>query len=151
MTQTTTDIVQRLWSLCDVLRDDGVTYHQYVTELTYLLFLKMAEETGAEQELPDGYRWRDLTVHTGLDQLNFYKALLLHLGTAGSQIVQEIYANAGTVIRRPNTLTILVKALADLDWYSAKEEGLGDLYEGLLAKKPARRRAVPGSTSRPGP
>jgi len=151
MTQTTTDIVQRLWSLCDVLRDDGVTYHQYVTELTYLLFLKMAEETGAEQELPDGYRWRDLTVHTGLDQLNFYKALLLHLGTAGSQIVQEIYANAGTVIRRPNTLTILVKALADLDWYSAKEEGLGDLYEGLLAKNAGEKKSGAGQYFTPRP
>jgi type I restriction enzyme M protein len=42
----TTDIVQKLWSLCHVLRDDGITYLQYVTELTYLLFLKMAQETG---------------------------------------------------------------------------------------------------------
>ena len=44
----TQEIVQKLWSLCDVLRDDGITYHQYVTELTYILFLKMAKETGAE-------------------------------------------------------------------------------------------------------
>jgi hypothetical protein len=42
----TTDIVQKLWNLCHVLRDDGITYLQYVTELTYLLFLKMAQETG---------------------------------------------------------------------------------------------------------
>jgi len=151
MTQSTPDIVQRLWSLCDVLRDDGVTYHQYVTELTYLLFLKMAEETGTEQELPEGWRWRDLTGHSGLDQLNFYKALLLHLGTSGSQIVQEIYANAGTVIRKPNTLSILVKALTDLDWYSAKEEGLGDLYEGLLAKNAGEKKSGAGQYFTPRP
>ena len=44
---STQDIVQKLWNLCNVLRDDGITYHQYVTELTYILFLKMADETGA--------------------------------------------------------------------------------------------------------
>ena len=48
---STQDIVQKLWRLCDVLRDDGITYHQYVTELTYILFLKMLEETGEESAL----------------------------------------------------------------------------------------------------
>ncbi len=50
---TTQDIVARLWNLCHVLRDDGITYHEYVTELTFLLFLKMAKETGTEEQLPD--------------------------------------------------------------------------------------------------
>jgi hypothetical protein len=62
---STSDIVQRLWSLCHVLRDDGITYHEYVTELTYLLFLKMAAETGTEHQLPEGYRWPDLTSRDG--------------------------------------------------------------------------------------
>ena len=48
---TTQEIVQKLWKLCDVLRDDGITYHQYVTELTYILFLKMAKETGVEKNI----------------------------------------------------------------------------------------------------
>ena len=48
---STQDIVQKLWNLCSVLRDDGITYHQYVTELTYILFLKMLEETGEESAL----------------------------------------------------------------------------------------------------
>jgi type I restriction enzyme M protein len=60
----TQDIVQKLWNLCHVLRDDGVTYLQYVTELTYLLFLKMAKETGTETQLPKGYRWNDLARRT---------------------------------------------------------------------------------------
>ena len=60
MSDGTHDIVQRLWSLCHVLRDDGITYHQYVTELVFLLFLKMAQETDREAELPAHYRWRDL-------------------------------------------------------------------------------------------
>lgn len=51
------EIVSKLWKLCDVLRDDGITYHQYVTELTYILFLKMSKETGTEEKIPEKYRW----------------------------------------------------------------------------------------------
>jgi len=64
---TTQDIVARLWNLCHVLRDDGITYHEYVTELTFLLFLKMAKETGTEEQLPAGYRWDDLQRQEGVD------------------------------------------------------------------------------------
>jgi hypothetical protein len=56
----TRDIVQKLWNLCNVLRDDGVTYLPYVTELTYLLFPKMTKETGTEDQIPKGYRWDQL-------------------------------------------------------------------------------------------
>ena len=52
---STSDIVAKLWSLCHVLRDDGITYHEYVTELTFLLFLKMMKETEQEKLLPTGY------------------------------------------------------------------------------------------------
>ena len=54
---TNAEIVSKLWNLCNVLRDDGITYHQYVTELTYILFLKMAKETGSEKNIPEQYRW----------------------------------------------------------------------------------------------
>ena len=56
MSTITHDIVAKLWNLCNVLKDDGVTYHQYVTELTYRLFLKMAKETSAEEQIPPGCR-----------------------------------------------------------------------------------------------
>ena len=79
----TQDIVQKLWNLCHILRDDGITYHQYVTELTYLLFLKMVKETGRESLLPKGYRWDDLETRDGIEQLNFYRLLLVHLGSRG--------------------------------------------------------------------
>ena len=49
---TNQEIVAKLWNLCNVLRDDGITYHQYVTELTYILFLKMAKETDTEDAIP---------------------------------------------------------------------------------------------------
>lgn len=77
---TTQEIVSKLWNLCNVLRDDGITYHQYVTELTYILFLKMAKETGAEFQIPEAYRWDNLTSKSGIELKKFYKELLAHLG-----------------------------------------------------------------------
>ena len=56
------EIVSKLWNLCNVLRDDGITYHQYVTELTYILFLKMAKETETEGAIPEEYRWRNWAI-----------------------------------------------------------------------------------------
>ncbi len=147
----TQDIVQRLWNLCNVLRDDGITYHEYVTELTWLLFLKMAKETGRETELPEGYRWDDLVEKEGVEQLAFYRGLLLHLGTEGSSRIQAIYANANTSLKVPRNLKKLVQSIDDLDWYSAKTEGLGDLYEGLLEKNANEKKSGAGQYFTPRP
>ncbi len=76
----TQDIVAKLWKLCDLLRDDGVTYSEYVTELTYLLFLKMMEETGEERRIPEPFRWAKLARREGLDQLTHYRQTLTSLG-----------------------------------------------------------------------
>jgi type I restriction enzyme M protein len=128
----TTDIVAKLWSLCDVLRDDGITYLQYVTELTYLLFLKMMQETEKEAILPEAYRWDNLVKKEGIEQLIFYRELLLKLGSeSANSRVQTIFANAQTALKQPRIIAKLVTTIDSLDWYSAKEEGLGDLYEGL--------------------
>ena len=87
----TQEIVSKLWNLCNVLRDDGITYHQYVTELTYILFLKMAKETGAEEKLPEAYRWDILKSKSGIELKTFYKELLNHLGEETTGRVQQIY------------------------------------------------------------
>jgi len=144
MSTVTHDIVQKLWNLCNILKDDGVTYHQYVTELTYLLFLKMAKETGTEDQIPKGYRWFDLEKRTAPDRLEHYKITLIHLGTHGSMLVKEIFANASSFIKKPATLSTLVAEIDKLDWYSAKTEGLGDLYEGLLEKNANEKKSGAG-------
>src|SRR5690606_1052948 len=92
------DIVQKLWNLCNVLRDDGITYHQYVTELTYLLFLKMMKETGSEGAIPQEYRWDSLTSLHGIDLKTHYQKLLIDLGNESNDILKQIYANAQTNI-----------------------------------------------------
>jgi type I restriction enzyme M protein len=148
---TTSDIVAKLWSLCHVLRDDGITYHEYVTELTFLLFLKMMKETDQESVLPKGYRWDDLASKDGVEQLAFYRSLLVHLSNKGSGRVQSIFANANTSMRQPKNLSKLITDIDKLDWYSAREEGLGDLYEGLLEKNASEKKSGAGQYFTPRP
>lgn len=140
----TQEIVAKLWNLCNVLRDDGITYHQYVTELTYILFLKMAKETGSEENIPEGYRWDDLLARNGLELKSFYKDLLDYLGEQCTGRIQEIYKGAATNIDEPKNLEKIIRTIDELDWFSAKEEGLGNLYEGLLEKNANEKKSGAG-------
>jgi type I restriction enzyme M protein len=140
----TQEIVAKLWNLCNVLRDDGITYHQYVTELTYILFLKMAKETGSEENIPAGYRWDDLLARKGLELKAFYKELLDYLGEKCTGRIQEIYKGAASNIDEPKNLEKIIRTIDELDWFSAKEEGLGNLYEGLLEKNANEKKSGAG-------
>lgn len=138
------EIVAKLWNLSNVLRDDGITYHQYVTELTYILFLKMAKETGTEDGIPNEYRWDKLRTKSGIELKRFYRDLLQRLGEEATGRVQEIYAGSFTNIDEPKNLEKIIKSIDALDWYSAQEEGLGNLYEGLLEKNANERKSGAG-------
>ena len=140
----TQEIVAKLWNLCNVLRDDGITYHQYVTELTYILFLKMAKETYTEDTIPEDCRWDALRDLRGLDLKNHYKKVLDKLGTETQGRVREIYAGAATNIDEPKNLEKIITSIDELDWFSAKEEGLGSLYEGLLEKNANEKKSGAG-------
>lgn len=143
---TSSEIVARLWKLCDVLRDDGITYHQYVTELTYILFLKMAKEQGEEIEklIDENYRWEKLISYDGIELKKFYKELLDFLGTKGQGIVKKIYQGASTNIEEPNNLKKIITTIDSIEWYSQDEEELGNLYEGLLEKNASEKKSGAG-------
>lgn len=154
------DIGAKLWSLCHVLRDGGVTYHQYLSELTYLLFLKMMKETGQEDRLrvwkpierkkgapkveQPGTRWDDLLNASGLERLGIYKEMLLDYGLHGRGAVKEVYANADTCLTKPATLSKLVTDIDALDWYSVDRDDLGDLYEDLLERNASEKKSGAG-------
>lgn len=166
---TTQEIVSKLWNLCNVLRDDGITYHQYVTELTYILFLKMCNETDTEKRFSEGitlaegnaltpeqktendekhkiidYSWTNLRKRSGLTQYNYYKDLLRLFGKHCKGRVREIYQNALTNINEPKNLEKIITTIDELDWFSAREEGLGNLYEGLLEKNANEKKSGAG-------
>jgi type I restriction enzyme M protein len=118
---TNNDIVQKLWNLCDVLRDDGINYSDYVTELVLLLFIKMVHENTeagllAKHPLPEGCRWTDLNNKSGLNLLNDYKRILLSLSTGkdansktvhNDPLISAIYADAQTRLREPRHLVLV--------------------------------------------
>lgn len=141
---TNNEIVSKLWNLCNVLRDDGITYHQYVTELTYILFLKMAKETDSEKGIPEKYRWDVLKSKDGLELKKYYEELLRVLGEDCTGRIQEIYNGARSNIEEPANLKKIITNIDGLDWYSAKEEGLGNLYEGLLEKNANEKKSGAG-------
>jgi type I restriction enzyme M protein len=152
------DIVQKLWNLCDVLRDDGINYSDYVTELVLLLFIKMVHEnTEAElldqHTLPQGCRWGDLNSLSGINLLNHYKQMLLKLSSGkdaegnsvhADPLISAIYADAQTRLREPRHLEQMIRTLDQIDWFSAKKDGLGDLYEGLLEKNAGETKSGAG-------
>lgn len=136
----TQEIVSKLWKLCNVLRDDGITYHEYVTELTYILFLKMAKETNAEGRFAEGvtieqgdnltpeeetqnsekkivqaYSWDNLVSKSGLELHNYYKTILRLFGTYCTGRVREIYQGAATKIDEPKNLEKIINTIDGLD------------------------------------
>jgi len=131
------DLVNRLWRLCTLLRKDDVTYQQYVTELTYLLFLKMASEQKDESRIPEKYRWAALKSASETEVLQRYRQALIDLGD-GTKIadrsVVAIFQNAATIVREPANLRKLIDAIDGLHWFSEERDAFGDTYEGLLQK-----------------
>lgn len=131
------DLVNKLWRLCSLLRKDGVTYQQYVTELTYLLFLKMASEQHDESRIPEQYRWHALRSANETEVLQRYRQALIDLGDGtkvADRSIVAIFQNAATVIRTPANLRQLIDAIDGLHWFSAERDAFGDAYEGLLQK-----------------
>jgi len=148
----TETIVQKIWSLCNILRGDGVSYHEYISELTYLLFLKIAEENKSEKYLPEGRRWGDLINFKGDDLLSFYREMLTYLGEhAPDEQVRKIYAFPTTVFSHSENLKAVIHGIAKLDWHAFGMDRMGDIYEGLLAKNSQDARSGAGQYFTPRP
>jgi len=153
---TQNDIVQKLWNLCDVLRDDGINYSDYVAELVLLLFIKMEHENRAsgilaEHKLPEYAQWSTLSAMSGLNLLNHYRETLLKLSRSDDPLIAAIYADAQTSLKEARHLEQLIKSLDGIDWFSAAKDGLGDLYEGLLEKNASETKSGAGQYFTPRP
>ncbi|WP_091339214.1 HsdM family class I SAM-dependent methyltransferase [Micromonospora rhizosphaerae] len=144
MRAETRDSVNKVWALCNALKDDGVTFHQYLVELSYLLFLKLAAELKVEHKLPQGCRWTALTECPENILLERYGGLLRSLATSDSEVVSRIFSQSRTSIKKAKTLRVLVQSIDRFAWYEISREGLGDLYEGLLEKNANEKRSGAG-------
>jgi type I restriction enzyme M protein len=132
-------IVQKLWNYCNVLRDDGLSYGDYVEQLTYLLFLKMAHEQtlppwNKPSFIPRGYDWPALDALDGDELETHYRHTLEALGKQ-SGMLGVIFRKAQNKIQDPAKLKRLISDLIDAEqWASLDADVKGDAYEGLLEK-----------------
>ena len=110
-------LVQRLWDFCDVLRDDGLSYGDYLEQLTYLPFLKMADEQhellGGERVVPIGYDWQSLLACSDADLEAHYSQILSELG-AGDDMLGVVFGKARNRIQTPAKLERLIKDFIDI-------------------------------------
>jgi len=134
------NIVQKLWSYCHVLRDDGLSYQDYLEQLTFLLFLKMADERealiGVEQPIPEGCRWADLAAPQmeGSKLEQHYRQTLRTLGQQGGML-GLIFRKAQNKIQDPAKLRqLVVELIGKEQWLSMSSDVKGDAYEGLLER-----------------
>ena len=125
------DVVQKLWGFCHNLRHDGIGYTEYVEQLTYLLFLKMAHERGIE--LPRRCDWEHLRTLSGVDLLDGYTDLLRTLGRQPG-LLGDIYSQSQSRFTKPTTLKQLIGRIDETEWTALGVDVKAAAYEGLLEK-----------------
>ncbi len=137
MSNQSSTLVQRLWNYCNVLRDDGVSYGDYVEQLTYLLFLKMADEQvrelGKPSAIPPELGWPSLLRLDGDALETHYRHILTELGK-GAGLIGVIFRKAQNRIQDPAKLKRLIEMIDGETWTGLDIDVKGDIYEGLLEK-----------------
>jgi type I restriction enzyme M protein len=154
MTTSSATIVQRLWNYCNVLRDDGMSYGDYVEQLTYLLFLKMADEQvrvlGKRSAIPEEYSWQSLLKLDGDALEVHYRTILTELGK-GSGLIPVIFRKAQNKIQDPAKLRRLIDLIDGEIWTGLGIDVKGAIYEGLLEKNAQDTKSGAGQYFTPRP
>lgn len=125
------DIVSRLWGFCHTLRHDGIDYGDYIEQITYLLFLKMADERGIK--VPEDCEWPTLRDKAGTDLTDFYAVLLRTLAKQQGML-GDIFADSQSRFNNPVSLKKLINLIDEVEWTSLGVDVKAETYEGLLEK-----------------
>ena len=138
ITTNTNSIVSKVWSFCNTLRDDGVGYGDYLEQLTYLLFLKMADEYAQPPynrplTIPPQYAWETLTEKSGEALEVHYNTLLRELGKEKG-VLGQIFTKSQNKIQNPSMLYKLIQMIHQEQWVMMGADVKGDIYENLLEK-----------------
>lgn len=138
MSEQTTTIISKVWGMCGPLRDDGVSYGDYLEQLTYLIFLKMSDEYAKppykrKTGIPEGYSWSDMNTLKGAELETKYKEILENLSEQGG-ILSKIFKGATNKISNAAILSRIVAMIDKEKWVSMSSDVKGEIYEGLLQK-----------------
>jgi type I restriction enzyme M protein len=131
-------IISKVWGMCNPLRDDGVSYGDYLEQLTYLIFLKMSDEYSKppykrDTGIPSGYTWTDMNTLKGAELEEQYRKTLEKLGEQGG-ILGKIFKGATNKISNAAILYRIVQMIDSEKWVSMSSDVKGEIYEGLLQK-----------------
>ncbi|MBR2087381.1 MAG: SAM-dependent DNA methyltransferase, partial [Oscillospiraceae bacterium] len=134
----TTTIISKVWGMCHPLRDDGLSYGDYLEQLTYLIFLKMSDEYAKppykrQTGIPEGFGWEDLCLLKGTELEEQYRATLETLGEQGG-ILGKIFKGATNKVNNAAILSRIVTMIDKEKWVSMSSDVKGEIYEGLLQK-----------------
>ena len=138
MSENTNSIISKVWGMCGPLRDDGVSYGDYLEQLTYLIFLKMSDEYSKppykkRTGIPQGYGWSDMNTLKGAELEQKYKSILEKLGEQ-SGILGKIFQQSSNKISNASVLHRVVQMIDKEKWVSMSSDVKGEIYEGLLQK-----------------
>lgn len=138
MPEQTSSIISKVWGMCGPLRDDGVSYGDYLEQLTYLIFLKMSDEYSKppykrDTGIPEGYGWSNMNTLTGAALEEQYKATLETLGEQGG-ILGQIFRGAINKVSNAAILYRIVQMIDREKWVSMSSDVKGEIHEGLLQK-----------------
>jgi len=138
MSEQSTTIISKVWGMCAPLRDDGVSYGDYLEQLTYLIFLKMSDEYSRppykkNTGIPEGYTWADMNTLKGAELEEKYKAILERLAKEGG-ILGQIFSQSSNKISNAAILFRIVQMIDKEKWVSMSSDVKGEIYEGLLQK-----------------
>ena len=155
MANNASGIVNKVWAFCQTLRDDGVGYGDYLEQLTYLLFLKMADEYtrpphNRTMPIPAEYSWGTLTNKSGAELELHYNILLRELGK-DKGILGQIFTKSQNKIQDPAKLYKLISLINAEEWVLMGVKDKGDIYEGLLEKNAEDTKSGAGQYFTPRP
>lgn len=145
---TTNSLVQKIWTFCDTLRDDGLGYNDYLEQLTYLLFLKMADENKDKYNLPEICNWKSLVSKKGGDLLEQYEKVLKTLSESGGML-ENIFSGSQNKIHDSSKLKRLFTLINEENWTATGSDIKGEIYENLLQKNAESSGAGQYFTPRP--
>ena len=141
-----TALLKKVWDIANVLAAAGVGFTDYITQLTYILFLKMdeeKEELGFKSTVPEGYKWKNLSGLSGTDLVEKYEEILKEL-SKDEGLIGTIFTRATNKIDRPVMLAKVIEMVSEENWYMMEGDFKGAVYESILEKNGQDKKSGAG-------
>lgn len=144
--KTESTLIKKVGDIANVMAAAGVGFTDYITQLTYILFLKMdeeKEEMGLESTIPDGYKWKDLITKHGTDLIDKYEEILKELAKEDG-LIGTIFTKASNKIDSPVKLAKIIEMVKSENWYMMEGDLKGAIYESILEKNGQDKKSGAG-------